>query len=167
MSVKIHEGTVTTSYKIDDYFAAIAVLGKELDYVRFVGLYQGDDLIELQLDPDSMTVSQITLTSCRHFDVFSGPMPVPAAEEGVLAVAMPKRAKYSDLWMTVYDDGLLIRVVDKLSARYVRAGDVVFGVSCDEDLTSILLTNMTSEEVSHARAELSGEGYDDVWVPAG
>lgn len=44
MSVKIHEGTVTTSYKIDDYFAAIAVLGKELDYVRFVGLYQGDDL---------------------------------------------------------------------------------------------------------------------------
>ena len=89
----------------------------------------------------------------------------PDAEEGIVVVDMPKRSDYGNLWVTVYDDGLLIRVVDKQPVRYVRMGDVVFGVSADDDLASILLTSMSPEEISHARAEPSGEGYDDVWTP--
>ena len=63
MSVRIIEGRTTTSYKTDDFFAAVAVFGEELDYVRFVGLYREDDFVELQLDPDTMAVSQVTLTN--------------------------------------------------------------------------------------------------------
>ena len=93
-------------------------------------------------------------------------MPIPDAEEGIVVFDMPKHVDCADLWVTVFDDGLTIRVVDKLTVRYVRTGDVLFGVSSDDDLTSILLTNMSTEEVTHARAELSGEGYDDVWTSA-
>ena len=159
MSVRTIEGKTRTDYKTEDFFAAIAVLGDELDYVKFVGLYNEDDLVELQLDPDVMAVSQVTLTNCRHFDDHAD------AEEGVVVVDMPKHVDCTDLWVTVFDDGLTIRVVDKLPVRYVRMGNVMFGVSADDDLTSILLTSMSPEEISHARAELSGEGYDDVWTP--
>ena len=93
-------------------------------------------------------------------------MPVPDAEEGLLVVDMPKHVDCTDLRVIVFDDGLTIRVVDKLPISYVRMGDVLFGVSADNDLTSILLTGMSPEEVSHARAELSGDDYDDVWTPA-
>lgn len=68
MSVGTIEGKTWTTYKTEDFFAAIAVLGDELDYVKFVGLYNEDDLVELQLDPDAMLVSQVTLTNCHHFD---------------------------------------------------------------------------------------------------
>lgn len=37
MSVSTIEGKTGTAYKAEDFFAAIAVLGDELDYVRFVG----------------------------------------------------------------------------------------------------------------------------------
>ena len=166
MSISTIEGKARTTYRTEDFFAAIAVLGDELDYVKFVGLYNEDDLVELQLDPDVMAVSQVTLTNCRHFDDRAEAMPIPDAEEGIVVVDMPKHVDCADLWVTVFDDGLTIRVVDKLTVRYVRTGDVLFGVSSDDDLTSILLTNMSTEEVAHARAELSGEGYDDVWTPA-
>ena len=114
-----------------------------------------------------MAVSQVTLTNCRHFDDHAEAMPIPDAEEGIVVVDMPKHVDCTDLWVTVFDDGLTIRVVDKLPVRYVRMGNVMFGVSDDDDLTSILLTSMSPEEISHARAELSGEGYDDVWTPGG
>ncbi|MEE0028432.1 MAG: hypothetical protein U0J70_12640 [Atopobiaceae bacterium] len=92
-------------------------------------------------------------------------MPIPDAEEGIVVVDMPKHVDCTDLWVTAFNDGLTIRVVDKLPVRYVRMGNVMFGVSADDDLTSILLTSMSPEEISHARAELSGEDYDDVWTP--
>lgn len=66
MSVSTIEGMTRTAYKTEDFFAAIAVLGDELDYVKFAGLYNEDDLVELQLDPDVMAVSQVTLTNARH-----------------------------------------------------------------------------------------------------
>lgn len=118
------------------------------------------------INPDTMAVSQVTLTNCLHFDDCDEAIRVPDAEEGIVVVDMPKHVDCADLWVTVFDDGLTIRVVDKLTVRYVRTGDVLFGVSSDDDLTSILLTSMSTEEVAHARAELSGEGYDDVWTPA-
>ena len=166
MSVRTIEGKIGAVYKTEDFFAAIAVLGDELDYVKFVGLCNEDDLVELQLDPDVMAVSQVTLTNCRHFDDRAEAMPIPDAEEGIVVVDMPKHVDCTDLWVTVFDDGLTIRVADKLPVRYVRMGNVMFGVSADDDLTSILLTSMSPEEISHARAELFGEGYDDVWTPA-
>ena len=166
MSVSTIEGKTGTTYRTEDFFAAIAVLGDELDYVKFVGLYNEDDLVELQLDPDAMSVSQVTLTNCHHFDNRAEAMPVPDAEEGLLVVDMPKHVDCSDLRVIVFEDGLTIRLVDKLPIGYVRMGDVLFGVSADDDLTSILLTSMSPEEISHARAELSGDDYDDVWTPA-
>ena len=166
MSVSTIEGKTRTTYKTENFFAAIAVLGDELDYVRFVGLYSEDDLVELQFDPDAMSALQVTLTNCHHFDSRAEAMPVPDAEEGLLVVDMPKHVDCTDLRVIVFDDGLTIRVVDKLPISYVRMGDVLFGVSADNDLTSILLTGMSPEEVSHARAELSGDDYDDVWTPA-
>ena len=165
MSVRIMDGRTASSYRTDDLFAAIAVLGEELDYVKFVGLYREDDLIELQLNPDTMAVSQVTITECKHFDERSEAMPLPSSEEGIAVIDMPKRADCGNLWVTVYDDGLAISVVNKLPTRYVRMGDVVFGVSADDDLASILMTGLSLEEVSHARMELSGEGYDDLWTP--
>ena len=165
MSIGTTEGKTGTIYKTEDFFAATAILGKELDFVRFVTMYREDDVIELQLDPDVMAVSQVTLTNCRHFDDRAEAMPIPDAEEGIVVVDMPKHVDCTDLWVTVFDDGLTIRVVDKLPVRHVRMGNVMFGVSADDDLTSILLTSMSPEEISHARAELSGEGYGDVWTP--
>lgn len=163
---KHNRGEDLDNHKTEDFFAAIAVLGDELDYVKFVGLYNEDDLVELQLDPDAMLVSQVTLTSCHHFDNRAEAMPVPDAEEGIAVVDMPEHVDCTDLRVIVFDDGLAIRVVDKLPISYVRMGDVLFGVSADNDLTSILLTGMSPEEVSHARAELSGDDYDDVWTLA-
>ncbi len=90
MSVRTIEGKIGAVYKTEDFFAAIAVLGDEFDYVKFVGLYNEDDLVELQLDPDVMAVSQVTLTNCRHFDDRVEAMPVPDAEEGIVVVDMPK-----------------------------------------------------------------------------
>ena len=68
---------------------------------------------------------------------------IPDAEEGIVVVDMPKHVDCTDLWVTVFDDGLTIRVVDKLPVRHVRMGNVMFGVSADDDLTSILLTGMS------------------------
>ena len=145
MSIGTTEGKTGTIYiyKTEDFFDAIAVLGKELDFVRFVTMYREDDVIELQLDPETMAVSQITLTNCRHFDDRAEAMPIPDAVEGIVVVDMPKHVDCTDLWVTVFDDGLTIRVVDKLPVRHVRMGNVMFGVSADDDLTSILLTGMS------------------------
>ena len=90
MSVSTIEGKTRTTYKTENFFAAIAVLGDELDYVRFVGLYSEDDLVELQFDPDAMSALQVTLTNCHHFDSRAEAMPVPDAEEGIVVVDMPK-----------------------------------------------------------------------------
>ncbi len=54
MSVRTIEGKTKTAYRTEDFFAAIADLGDELDYDKFVGLYNEDDLVEPQLDPDVM-----------------------------------------------------------------------------------------------------------------
>lgn len=167
MSVKVIQGSATTSYKIEDFFAAIAIVGEELDYVRFVGMYRSDDIIELQLNPNTMAVSQVTIAGCQHFDFNAATMPIPHAEEGIVIVDMPKQSNCDDLWVTVYDDGLAIRVVNKLPIRYARMGDVLFGVAPDDELTSILLTSLSPKEIAHARAELSGEGYDKIWSPEG
>ena len=50
MSISTIEGKIGAVYKTEDFFAAIAVLGDELDYVKFVGLYNEDDLIESMSD---------------------------------------------------------------------------------------------------------------------
>ena len=167
MSVRIAEGRAETSYKTEDFFALVAIFGDEIDHVKFVGLYHDDDLVELQLDPETMALSQVTLTNCRRFDICAGTMPVPNAEEGIVVLDLPKRVDCADLWTTVFDDGVLVQVTSKLSVGYVRMGDVTFGLSADDNLTSIYLANLSQEEISHVRAELSGEGYDDVWVPRG
>ena len=39
MGVSTIEGKARTTYKTENFFVAPAVLGDELDYVRFVGLY--------------------------------------------------------------------------------------------------------------------------------
>lgn len=167
MNVRVREGRVSSCYVVDPYFPAIATIGRDRDYVRFVGLYHGDDLVELQVDPETSRVAQVTVVGCHKFDVRHGCLDVPDATEGIVAVGPPGHQDCDDLFLDVYDDGIAIRLGGELVSEYARSGNVVFGVSMDGMLVEVLLSHMTPEEVTHARRCLLEDQEQGVWMPSG
>jgi hypothetical protein len=65
-------------------------------------------------------------------------MPIPDAEEGIVVVDMPKHVDCTDLWVTAFNDGLTIRVVDKLPVRYVRNLAMVPAFEAGYDIPRLL-----------------------------
>lgn len=151
---------------LDPYFPAIAVIGEKQDAVSFVGFYRGDyDLVELQVDPYTRAMRQVTLTCCRHYSVLGKPMAVPHARDGIVAVDMDPHNDCDALRVVCYRDGVLVRVLDELPTDYVRCGNVIFGVTDARDLASIHLASITPEEAVHARSVLMGEGLEGDFEP--
>lgn len=157
-------GHTTSSYLLDDYFPVIATIEKGQDYVHFVGLHHNDDLAELQVDPESSRILQVTVTAAHHFASHDGRLAVPAAGEGIVAVGPPGHVDCEGLGLDVYDDGIAIDLSTTPAARHVRMGDVVFGVAADGELADILLTRMSPKEVVHARVRLAEDLAQGVWV---
>ncbi len=150
MPVKVVEQKTTSRFVADDYIPALVVIGDERDCVDFIGWYRGDtDLLELQVDPSSGAVCQVTLTLGAHSVFAGGALEVPEAQEGLLVPAWPREFLTDTMCVSVYDDGVSIRLSAKLPARYVRSGDVIFGIAADEELTDILLVRLTAEQVAH------------------
>lgn len=166
MGAWILEGGTGSHYVLDPYFPAIAIIGEEQDTVSFVGFYRGDyDLVELQVDPYTRAMRQVTLTGCRHYSVLDEPMAIPRARNGTVAVDMDPHNDCDALRVTCYRDGVLVRFLDELPTGYVRCGNVIFGVTDARDLASIHLASMTSEEAAHARSVLMGEGLEGDFEP--
>lgn len=166
MGVRVLEGSASSRYVLDSYFPAIAIIGEEQDVVTFVGLYRGDyDLVELQVDPYTRAVKQVTLTGCRHYSMVDEPMVVPRSHDGIVAVDMPPQSECERLRVAHYLDGVSVQVLDEPPAVHVRCGSVVFGITLGGELSEILLTAMTSEEADHVRSVLMGEGLEGDFEP--
>lgn len=152
MKLSIIKSRVESHYVSDPYLPAVAVIGEECDFVEFVGYCRGDcGLAELQVSRGEGTICQVTLTLCDWFEVRSGHLSVPDAVEGLLAIEGGHRIESDSLFVTIYDDGLDLALSGKIPMSYVRSGDVIFGISADEEVCKVLLVNQANNETEHAK----------------
>lgn len=165
MGARALDGTTTSRYVSDGYFPAIALIGEVQDGNAFVGFCGGDDLVELQIDPYTRIIKQVTVLISRHYSVIDERMAIPPARDGILQANMPPQNECPALCATAYRDGLSIRISESTPTSHVRCGDVVFGITSTGELSEILLTAMTREEADHARSVLMGEGFEELWEP--
>lgn len=139
------------------------MIGEEQDGNTFVGFYGGDDLVELQIDPYTRIVKQVTVLIGWHYSMSDETMIVPPARDAILQVNMLPRNECPALCATVYRDGLSICVSASPASSYVRCGDVLFGITPAGELSEILFTAMTREGTDHARSVFTGEYFEDFW----
>ena len=167
MGVRAIEGATVSRYVIDPYFPAIAVIGEEQDGNTFAGFCSGDDLVELEIDPYTRTIKQVTVIVSSHYSVVDERMAIPLARDGILQANMPPQSERPALCAIAYRDGLSLRISESLPSSHIRCGDVVFGITSGGELSEILLTAMTHEEADHAWSVLAGEGFEEFWEPIG
>lgn len=152
MSTKILDEKAVSRYVFDDYLPAVVTINDSPDYVNFVAYYRGNtDIVELQTIPSTKAVCQVTLTACAHVSISTEHMLLPEAAAGLLSVDLPRDTVNDTLNVTIYSDGIEIQLSSKIPFAYVQCDNVIFGISAEDDVTSVLLANLNEGEVSHTK----------------
>ena len=145
-----------SQFVIDEYFPAILEFSSEELNNHFIEFnYKDTDMVELSVHPKTHALKRFSLTLCNHHEIKDEPMSIPSCSDGKIAITGPDTTECKVFLAVVYTDGLQIRLSDAVTSRYYKTGQLIFAISEDGELTNLYLTDLTEEELSHIRTELS------------
>ena len=138
------------------YFPAIVELSSEELNNRFIVFHFEDtDLMELTVHRDTNELKRLSLTLCKHYEIVDEELSVPSCEEGTFFIDESDSSKCSFFLSKVFLDGLQIIISDSPTDHFFKTGQLFFGLSADDELTNILITDLSPQEVDHIKTEFS------------
>ena len=141
----------------EDYFALKVVNDTSVESTKHVGFYYRDtDLLEFSVDSKTNKIKKFLLVLCNHFEVLNEDLPASTIPEtGCLSINLPQHNECNTFIVRVYKNAVDIRLSNLSVQHAVKSGQVIFGLSVDNDLVSVTVVDMTEQEVSHTIDELN------------
>ena len=135
----------------EDYFALKVVNDPSIESTKYVEFCFGDtDLLEFSLDRTNNTIKKFLLVLCNHFEVLDEEYRLDAAcETGCILLDLPQHNDCDSF------SAVNIVLSNESVKRTIKCGQVLFGLSCDSDLVSVTVVEMTADEVAHTIEELN------------
>ncbi len=155
-SISITKNNLDFFVENEDYFALKVVNDPSVESTKYVEFCFGDtDLLEFSLDRETNIIKKILLVLCNHFEVFDELLHTATdSERGCVSIDLPQQNECDDFNVRVYRNAVVILISSHTVQRTIKSGQVLFGLSVDNDLVSVTVTDMTEQEVSHTIEEL-------------
>ena len=148
--------TVFSEFIQEDYFPVIIEFSnEELNNLFIEFNYQDSDMFELSVNPNTFEIKRFSLTLCNHYAIKDASMKIPDYEEGALSFIGPTTTECSLFEVVVYNDGVEIRTSAEPASRHLKSGQLLFALTDKGELASVLITDLTPDNLNHIKTELS------------
>ena len=143
----------------EEYFPLRVVFDSSIGENRFVGFYCGEDsLLEFTVSRETNAVKKLQIVTCRDYKINDTNLVLPQHHKsGCIHLANSQHNDCDLFSMSIYADGIVINISQKDISKYYAMGQVLFGVGEDNELISLVITNLSVDERSHAIVELQAE----------
>lgn len=141
----------------EDYFALKVVNDPSVESTKYVEFCFGNtDLLEFSINKESNLIKKFLLVLCNHFEVLDVDFRSDTTcESGCISIDLPQHNDCKTFSVQVYRNAVHIVLSSESVNRTIKCGQVLFGLSCDNDLVSVSVVEMTEHEVAHTIEELN------------
>ena len=141
----------------EDYFAIKVVNDASVESTKYVEFCFGDtDLLEFSLDRETNIIKKFLLVICNHFEVFDVDYHSDTAyASGCISMNLPQHNDCNSFNVRVYRNAVDIVISNESVKKTVKCGQVLFGLSFDNDLVKISIVEMTMDDLAHTIEELN------------
>lgn len=155
-NIIIEPGTVLSHIEDEEYFPLRVVYDPSIESIRFVGFYYEDtDLLEFTVDRETGAVKKMQIVPCSHFQFVDDEYVPEEADDAALYFKHAPHTDCSTFRLTVFKNAVQVIVSEKNASVFSKCGQVIYGISSSGELVSVLVANMSSENIAHTRSELS------------
>ena len=155
-NIIIEPGTVLSHIENEEYFPLRVVYDSSIDSIRFIGFYYNDtDLLEFTVDRETGFVRKMQIVVCSHFQFEDAEYFPEDVGESKVYLDYAQHNDCSIFKLTVFKNAVQVVVSDKTASTFSRCGQVTYGMSSSGELISVLVSEMTTEDIDHTKAELS------------
>ena len=151
---------ISSHIENEEFFSLRVVFDHDANHVRYAGFYYGcDDLLELAVDRDSGMLRSILLTICNHYSIFDSCFDygniVPSDEEVI--IRLTDHNECSVFNMDVFNNSAVIKVSETVPSKYVKCGQVLFGIDDNSNICIFIVTELNDDNVRHIAYELESQ----------
>ena len=141
-----------------EYFPLKVVFDPSFGGNHFIGFYGGDNnLLEFTVS-SANTVKRLQVVSCKNYEIIDSNFAPPhPAQSGCINLNYPQHNDCDSFKMSVYTDCIDIRISTKSATKYYAMSQVMFGMDDNEELVSLIITNLSHEEIAHTIFELQAD----------
>ena len=156
--IKVVLSNIDSHIKDEDYFPLSVSYDTIAEEVRHVGFYKNDDdLLELTVAKDSGRLITILLTICHHYSIedscFDYSSILPSNDD--VTILLPDHNECDTFNMIVYTNCVVIHISVIKPSKYVKCGQVLFGIDSSNQICSLIVTEITETNINHIINELS------------
>ena len=149
-------GTILSHIENEDYFPLRVVYDPSIESIRFIGFYYNDtDLLEFTVDRETGTVKEMQIVVCSHFQFVDDEFLTEDASESVIHLDYAQHNDCDVFNLTVFRNAVQIIVSTQTTSIFTRCGQVTYGISSSGELVSVIVANMSVEDIAHTKTELS------------
>ena len=130
-----------------------------IENTKYVGFYFDDtDLLEFSVDKNTNIIKKFQLVVCNHFKLFDEDLlPASSFEEGCIAFNLPPHNDCDVFKAHIYNNAVKIILSSKPVCKIIKCGQVLFGLSKEDNLVDVSVAEMSAQNISHTIKELSLE----------
>lgn len=158
-SITLTENIQVSNIECKEYFPLRVIFDSSVGGNRFVGFYGGDsNLLEFTVNSNTNAILKLQVVTCNNFEFLETNLLLPHPEKsGCVHLKNPQRNNCDTFSLTVYADGISIKISSASAGKYYAMGQVIFGVSDDNELVSLAITKLSADAISHTKSELLAE----------
>ena len=140
----------------EDYFPAVVEFSSEELNNHFLEFnFKDTDMFELSVNPKNHALKRFTLTLCNHYEIMETALDYPICEEGSLYIEGPESTECKSFLLQVYSNAAQIKLSDTPVNKNIKSGNLIFSLAKDNELVSVVISDLSETELSHIRRELT------------
>ena len=136
------------------YTAIVEFSSEELNNHFLEFNFKDTDMFELSVHPKTHALKRFTLTLCNHYKIMETALDCPICEDGSLFIEGPDSTECNTFLLQVYNNGVRVKLSDSPVNMNIKSGNLIFSLSGDKELISVIISDLTENELSHIRKEL-------------
>ena len=156
-------GASQASYvECEEYFPLRVIFDPSIGENHIVGFYGGEDnLLEFTVNSNTNIITKFQIVTCKNFDIIGSNLDLPDYEmSGSIHLDAPQHNNCDTFTMSVYADSIMIKLSANTTRRYYAMGQVLFGISDDNEIVTLIITELSAREIAHSIFELQADQTD-------
>jgi len=143
----------------EEYFPLRVVFDSSIGENRFVGFYGGEaSLLEFAVSRETNAIKKLQIVTCKNYEIVDANLILPQHHKsGCIHLANSQHNDCDSFSMSIYADGIVIKISKRAVSKYYAMGQVLFGVGEDNELIALVITNLSANERFHTIVELQAE----------
>ena len=146
-----------TDFENEEYFPIVLLSNEYIDNIRYVEYVHNDDfLLEFTLNKNTNKFYRLKLILCKEFRKFDDVLDVPDQYvDGTLEIDEADKVETSVFTVSVFQNGVSIKLSETEPAEYYRNGQLYAGVDTKGALCVLKIGDLNAGNVQHILKELS------------